>query len=99
MFEPQRLPPPDEMGFFFHPDIPYIDQEANLTTALRRAGFEASFVPMEGTAPMSDVDAYFDGDTSVARNWTPPPPAGGRWQLIAKYDTEDGPHALFVKPI
>jgi len=98
MFEADRLPPPDEMGFFYHPDLPDTDDES-VGPPLEAIGFEYACVCMEDDAPEDVADAWFHGEDHTAPlRWTPTPPKGDGWLLAAKYDTEDGPYALFVKP-
>lgn len=101
MFEPERLPQPDGQGFFSHPDIPDTGETAGpLIGALREAGFETEFVAMFGDAPEALCDAYSEStDLTAPSRWTPTPPQGWHWHLVAKYDTEDGPYAMFVRPI
>ena len=41
MFEPEKLPAPDEMGFFFHPDIPGEDESDDVHQLCKDAGFDA----------------------------------------------------------
>lgn len=94
MFEPEKLPVPDEMGFFLHPDIP-VDDVKQRCKAL---GFGVSAVDMESDAPELSDAWHVDEDMTAPTRWTPTPPAGEGWILVAKYDTEDGPCALFVTP-
>jgi hypothetical protein len=96
LFDPARLPPPDEMGYYFHPDIPEdhdndpADTEV-IAANLRAKGWECCF---------QGGDEFVDPDTCEydMRKWTPPMPSGDGWQLVAQYDTEDGPCAMFVRP-
>lgn len=45
------------------------------------------------------MDEWFEAeDMTAPTKWTLTPPAGNGWQLVAKYDTEDGPAAMFVRP-
>ena len=98
MFEPEKLPAPDEMGFFFHPDIPGEDESDDVRALCLALGFDAAGVAMEDDAPaLSDEWAEAEDMTAPTR-WTPTPPNGDGWTLVAKYDTEDGPAAMFVRP-
>lgn len=98
MFDPAKLPAPDEMGFFFHPDIPGEDESDDVKALCRELGFDVTAVGMEDDAPeLSDAWGE-DEDMTAPTRWTPTPPAGDGWMLVAKYDTEDGPYAMFVRP-
>ncbi len=98
MFAPERLPQPDEMGFFCHPDVPE-DEEADLRPLIAALGYETAFVGMDDDAPEDVVDAWYEEqDMSAPNRWSPTPPNGDGWRLTAKYDTESGPYAMFVRP-
>jgi hypothetical protein len=99
MFEPEKLPAPDEAGFFFHPDIPGESEDDDVSQLCREQGYEAAAVSMDADAP-DLADCYFENEDGDAVNrWQPTGPVGGGWQIVAKYDTEDGPCAMFVRPI
>ena len=98
MFEPAKLPAPDEMGFFFHPDIPGEEETDDVHALCKALGFDAAAVAMEDDAPELSDDWSESEDITAPTRWTPTPPAGEGWMLVAKYDTEDGPHAMFVRP-
>ncbi len=99
LFAPERLPQPDEYGFFLHPDIPDTKEDESIVSPLKALGYEAAFVGMDVDAPEALIDDYFDkNDLSAVKRWTPTRPQGEGWTLVAKYDTEDGPYAMFVRP-
>lgn len=99
MFDPARLPPPDAMGFFSHPDLPETDEGQSIVPLIDEMGFESAFVSMDYNAPEDLLDAWYErGDMAAPTRWEPTPPQGGGWQLVAKYDTESGPYAMFVRP-
>ena len=98
MFEPENLPSPDEMGFFIHPDVPGEDESDDVKALCLGLGFDAAGVSMESDAPELSDAWHWDEDMTAATRWTPTPPDGEGWQLVAKYDTEDGPRAMFVRP-
>lgn len=99
MFEPANLPPPDENGFFLHPDIPDTEEGESLRERCAALGFDCSFVCMDADAPQGLTDAYFEGtQQDAAAHWSPTPPAGEDWRLVAKFEHEDGPYAMYVKP-
>ena len=105
-FDPTRLPEPDEMGFFMHPDVPGEDESDDIATMIRDAGFEFSLVDFYYDGDVADVHAWrfsHDGLTdedmkSCMDRWNPIPPDGEGWIIVSKHDTEDGPQALFVRP-
>ena len=104
-FDPMRLPEPDSMGFFMHPDVPGEEEDDDVAAMLREMGFEFSIVYFDTDADETDADAWFVGDLTsdemktIMVRWNPIHPMGDGWILVSKYDTEDGPHALFVRPI
>jgi predicted RNase H-like HicB family nuclease len=98
-FDASMLPAPDEMGFFYHPDLPDTGEDESILPYIQRMGFEASFLFMEHDAPQELNDAWYDGEQSAPTKWVPSVPEGEGWLLAAKYDTEDGPCAMFVRPM
>jgi len=100
LFDPAKLPQPDDMGFFYHPDLPDTEEDEPITGPLAAIHHEAAFVAFEHDVDESLCEAWFhEGDTTAPLRWTPTKPAGDCWLLAAKYDTEDGPYALFVRPL
>lgn len=97
MFEPEKLPAQDEMGFFFHPDIPGEEEGDDVRALCLALGFDAKSVAMEDDNPAL-ADEWAAEDMTAPTRWNPTPPTGDGWQLVAKYDTEDGPAAMFVRP-
>ena len=55
MFEPEKLPAPDEMGFFFHPDIPGEDESDDV-----RTGCWTALVADRASGPCSRGNQYQD---------------------------------------
>lgn len=100
MFEPTRLPPPDEDGYFAHPDIPGVEESDDVLALCRDLGYAGRVVDFEYDAGEDLIDDYYEREdvTAMAR-WTPTPPAGDGWLLVAKFDTEGGPCAFFVRPL
>ena len=99
MFEAIRLPAPDDMGFFFHPDIPGEDESDDVRQLCADLGYDVVPVSMEDDEPELYDAWVFDEDTTAPTRWTPTPPAGDGWILVSVYDTEDGPCAMFVRPL
>lgn len=97
MFEPEKLPTPDDEGYFIHPDIPGDEESDNVQSLCKDAGYECAFVGMESDSP-DMADEFYAGDQESVARWNPTSPEGGGWMLVAKYDTEEGPHAMFVRP-
>lgn len=106
LFDLERLPPRDEYGFTFHPDLqddrwqhPEFEEYLN-PEAFAEAGLETAQVEME-----SDVDdehpAYKEWDSNGVgcALWEPSQPPGEGWRLIAIYDSEDSPVALYVREL
>ena len=98
MFEPEKLPAPDEYGLFFHPDIPGKDEGDDIRALCRDLGFDVGVLSMEYDAPALVDECMESEDMAAATRWKPTPPDGDGWMLVAKYDTEDGPYAMFVRP-
>lgn len=106
LFDPARLPPRDEYGMTFHPDLedprwehPDLGEEYLSAEAILAAGFESRHVAFEYDAPEELLNRYFeDGDAGVS-DWEPTSPEGEGWVLVGIWDTEDGPYAMFVRRI
>lgn len=99
MFEPEKLPAPDEMGFFFHPDIPGEEESDDVKALFRAMGFEAAAVFMSDDEPDLYDEWNETEELTAALRWVPMPPNGDGWIIVAKFDTEDGPCAMFVRPV
>ena len=103
-FDPARLPDPDTLGFFVHPDVPGEDESDDAPALLDAMGFKFSVIGFLYDGNEDDVDTWFFGNTTademkeIMMRWKPISPSGDGWILAAKYDTEDGPYALFVCP-
>lgn len=102
-FDPARLPEPDSLGFFTHPDVPGEEEDGDVAAMLCEMGFEFSTVGFDMDADENDADAWFSDPTAneakaIMARWRPTNPLGDGWILVAKFDTDDGPCALFVRP-
>ena len=87
----------DENGWLTHPAFPACDEDVRADLFLDAFGIESAFVSMESEV---DSDAYERNLESGNFNcswWVPTMPAGGGWQLLEIFDTEEGPYALFVR--
>lgn len=110
LFDLARMPALDDMGYAFHPDIDLFvhsnsDDQANDEDAyvdvkkLREAGFEDHYVEFDGDcADESIIKRYFE-DCEGPIGWEPTKPEGDGWMLVAIYDTENGPYAMFVRKV
>lgn len=106
LFEPARLPPRDEYGMTFHPDLedprwehPDLGEEYLSAEAILAAGFESRQVMLEYDAPEEISDRYYHGGDGVVSDWEPTTPKGEGWVLVGIWDTEDSPCAMFVRRI
>lgn len=100
MFEPEKLPLPDENGYFFHPDIPGEEEGDDVRAMCRALGFNVAVVEFEYDAEDNLHDEFYEreDETAVGR-WNPGQPDGEGWQLVAKFNTEQGPCAMFVQSL
>jgi hypothetical protein len=96
MFELDRMPKADELGFFVHPDVPEHEDIEMTRVELARAGWEMC-LDTAGDALYIE-EGELDYDPVKTNAWIPVPDAGDGWLLVAVYDTEEGPYALFVRP-
>lgn len=89
----------DQDGSWLHPAFPLVDDEAFDTKAwLSKRGFDTTFVSMEDEDPNEELYERHAAESSFLF-WEPTVPAGDGWFFFALYDTEDGPHACFVRPL
>lgn len=113
MLAPERMPSRDENGFVQHPDLdnllidpPEGAEEDNAELPLdaakfRNAGYDWAGVAMDAQLA-EDHPAwhrYFTLGEPNCSGWEPDPPPGDGWRLVAIWDTEDGPQAMFVRPL
>ena len=113
--DPQSIPAPDEYGLFVHPDLRllYGKLEADLIEdyvsfelmreVLDSGGYDYESVLLMETSDPKDIDSFYSHETIGMREFI------ARWRyqpkehlnLVAVYDTDYGPAALFVgkKPI
>jgi len=98
-FDPARLPAPDEMGFFMHPDVPGEAESDNVAIMLHKMGFEHVAALMSYDEPDLYGEWIENEKGTAVLRWVPIPPNGDGWIFVAKFDTEYGPCALFVRAI
>jgi hypothetical protein len=114
LFRDDRLPARDADGYFSHPDLDAFctahdgvtlrspDDEGIISDKLLLAvGFESRFIELG-----DDVDEdhpayvrYFDAGGTGIHDWAPTVPEGDGWKHVGSWDTEDGPVAMFVRPV
>lgn len=105
LFDPALMPARDEDGYAYHPHLDkfmigeeHEEQRLDID-ALKAAGFVATWWGLD--ADHDEGDPEFDQywlDSQGPTLWQPGEPEGEGWQLVAVYDTEEGPYALFVRP-
>ena len=98
-FELARLPVPDERGFFMHPDVPGEAKSTDSVIMLHKMGFEHIAVLMCYDEPDLYEEWIENEKGTAVLRWVPIPPTGDGWTLVAKFDTEYGPCALFVRAV
>jgi len=107
LFDPARLPPRDECGMTFHPDLederwehPDLGEEYLSSEAILAAGFESRQVMLEYDDASEEVrDRYYNGGDGGVPDWNPTSPEGEGWILVGIWDTEDSPCAMFVRRV
>lgn len=71
--------------------------EQRLDQIAEEQGFECSSLLMEDEVDDDDqlLRRCFEGDETALNKWNPITPDG--WTFAAKFDTEDGPMAVFIR--
>lgn len=87
----------DENGFWCHSALASLQEGDRIDKHPDLMDSECAFIDMESNASDELNDRYVDGKAG-AEEWTPTPPDGEGWVLLAIYDTEDGPYACFARP-
>jgi len=101
LYDPAKMPKLDgvDMCVVAHPDLPEWpneeDEERGIDPLIRAQGFAWDVV--SGEYP-DDNNDDFDCLAWLAA-WEPRTPAGNGWRLAMIHDTEDGPAALYVRPL
>lgn len=99
LFEASRLTPREEDGTSFHPDMPDGPEETDMTPYFTAMGFELSHVTMEDQITDEDMERYSENPDIGFSFWNPKPPSGEGWLLAGIWDSEEGPHAWYVRPL
>ena len=106
MIKPSDLPAPDTVidygnGSFGPVMFHYLHEDVSWVTVAREEGFECRVLTLdEDYAKQPDhpiLQAYEEGEDVLAQ-WDPSDQGDG-WKLVLKADTEDGPLAIFVRPL
>jgi hypothetical protein len=77
--------------------MPVCDEGVRYDDLMAVFGIETAFVSLDSQDDAL-ADRYFKEAASIAE-WSPTPPAGDGWVLLEIYDTEEGPYALFGRPM
>lgn len=87
----------DEEGYWVHPALCGLEADVPFTDGPAVVGMEWRFVRLDRD---NDTIAgrYFESNDPDVSDWTPTPPEGEGWMLIAIYDTETVPCAAFARP-
>lgn len=67
-------------------------------TRINAAGFDVTVIDFYDDADQAVREAYEDGAPDIGE-WKPTSPEGDGWRLVAISDTEDGPKAMYVRPM
>ena len=100
-----QMPPPDAVveygnGWIGPAMLHYATDDGDPVAIARDAGFDCLFLSMEEDLgpEYPYVVAYLDGCDHLLAAWEPSEQGDG-WRLVGKGDSEEGPIAMFVRPI
>lgn len=85
----------DEMGFGDHPELPMLDEGMKPRAFFAALGIELQHTMAEDDLELDEHESMNDAGNWSA--WTPQPPAGDGWLLVAIFDTEDGQAAWWMR--
>lgn len=90
--------PQERVGdaFWSHRCIAWIRDEFIANDWLEKYGFEYGYRMMEAEPDANRLFKTFH-ETGKLQHWTPAPPAGAGWMLIAIDDSDDGPVAAWCR--
>ncbi|AMR79295.1 hypothetical protein [Cupriavidus nantongensis] len=89
-------------GTFWHPALPAAMHDSfRLDWFAFANGMDAKCVAMNEADLSPAALARYESEATAGdfSGWEPKCPAGKGWFCLAIYDTEDGPHAVFVRPM
>lgn len=113
IIQSKDMPAPDQLvryedGTIAPAMFHYSTEGCDPNAIAQEAGFEIGYTSLENDENGEDAWDAYERITEAAPDapaieevfdmWTPTPPDGG-WKLVGKHDTEDGPMAVFVRPI
>lgn len=102
LYAPELMPTLDGTNDWIasHPDLPQWpdDEERGIDNLIKAQGFAYAVVGDEYPDEDDTGGEAFDTCAWLAA-WKPEPPAGEHWRLVMIHDTEDGPAAVFVRPL
>ena len=73
----------------------YAGEDARADQIASDNGFESQFLLLEDHMDVATLGPRQEAGDNVLPDWHPTPPDG--WMLGAKYDTESGPVAMFIR--
>lgn len=85
----------DQQGFAEHPELPQLDEGMKPRAFFAALGVEMKHTMADDDLSMDEYDAMSDAENWSA--WMPRPPIGDAWNLVAIFDTEDGPAAWWAR--
>ena len=74
-------------------------EESDLELVANKAGFDVEWVAMTDDLDMNNplrLDYHAHGANVVLAEWEPTPPSP-EWSMVARYDTHNGPEAIFAR--
>lgn len=92
----------DEHGYWTHPDYPEHDEDSPASLFeewFTSQGLESACVLFEDDAPEELQDAWLESGEADVEKWQPTTPKGDGWFLLSLHDTENGPVAIFARPM
>ncbi len=73
----------------------YTDEDARGDVIASANGFDSQFLLLEDHLDVAHLSDRIDQGENVLPDWNPTPPDG--WMLGAKYDSDSGPVAMFIR--
>ena len=85
----------DEDGYWYHPNIPDFDEDAEAW----KAWLDAQGLKVIGWHMDSDLEShpYWEDDAAHCLGWEPETPSGDGWFLLGVFDTDDGPYVQWAR--
>ena len=87
----------DQQGFAEHSELPLLDEGMKPRAFFAALGVEMKHTMADDDLSMDEYDAMSDAENWSA--WIPRPPIGDAWNLVAIFDTEDGPAAWWARAL